>query len=94
MRQALINENPDLVQADGRYVMRITGDDAEGCAEVGNFIDPEDEGVTNLDDPLMLKIAPFDAMGTLVELLKPFGGRAGFEKAVHELQSALYSSAA
>ncbi|MCD4751176.1 MAG: DEAD/DEAH box helicase family protein, partial [Thermoanaerobaculales bacterium] len=41
MRQALINENSDLVQKHGRYVMRITGDDAEGCAEIGNFIDPE-----------------------------------------------------
>jgi type I site-specific restriction endonuclease len=41
MRQGLINENPDLVQQNERYVMRITGDDAEGCAEVGNFIDPE-----------------------------------------------------
>ena len=41
MRQALINENPDLVQQNARYVMRITGDDAEGCAQLGNFIDPE-----------------------------------------------------
>ena len=41
MRQALINENPDLVQQNERYVMRITGDDAEGCAQIGNFIDPE-----------------------------------------------------
>ncbi len=41
MRQAIINENPDLVQQNDRYVMRITGDDAEGCAQIGNFIDPE-----------------------------------------------------
>ena len=41
MRQALINENPDMVLQNQRYVMRITGDDPEGCAEVGNFIDPE-----------------------------------------------------
>lgn len=41
MRQALINENPDLVRDNERYVMRITGDDAEGCAQIGNFIDPE-----------------------------------------------------
>jgi type I restriction enzyme R subunit len=54
----------------------------------------QDEGVTNLDDPRILKVAPFDAMGTPVELLKPFGGRSGFEKAVHELQSALYEEAA
>ena len=41
MRQALINENAELVHHNHRYVMRITGDDAEGQAELGNFIDPE-----------------------------------------------------
>ena len=41
MRQALVNENADLVQQNPRYVMRITGDDAEGTAQLGNFIDPE-----------------------------------------------------
>lgn len=41
MRQALINENADLVQQNARYVMRVTGDDSEGTAQLGNFIDPE-----------------------------------------------------
>jgi type I restriction enzyme R subunit len=41
MRQAFINENQDLVQKNARYVMRITGNDAEGGAQIGNFIDPE-----------------------------------------------------
>jgi len=41
MRQALINENADLVAANPRYVMRITGGDAEGQAQLDNFIDPE-----------------------------------------------------
>ena len=41
MRQALINENGDLVDQNHRYVMRITGADAEGQAQLGNFIDPE-----------------------------------------------------
>jgi type I restriction enzyme R subunit len=41
MRQALINENADLVAENHRYVMRITGGDQEGQAELGNFIDPE-----------------------------------------------------
>ncbi len=41
MRQALINENADLVDGNHRYVMRITGDDSEGQAQLGNFIDPE-----------------------------------------------------
>ena len=41
MRQALVNENPDLVQGNSRYVMRITGADQTGKNELGNFIDPE-----------------------------------------------------
>jgi type I restriction enzyme R subunit len=41
MRQALINENSDLVAENSRYVMRITGNDPEGQAQLGNFIDPE-----------------------------------------------------
>ncbi len=41
MRQALVNENADLVRKNERYVMRITGDDREGVNELGNFIDPE-----------------------------------------------------
>lgn len=41
MRQALVNENADLVAENSRYVMRITGNDAEGQAQLGNFIDPE-----------------------------------------------------
>ena len=41
MRQALINENQDLCAENHRYVMRITGSDAEGQAQLGNFIDPE-----------------------------------------------------
>ena len=41
MRQALINENADLAQQNSRYVMRITGNDPDGQAQLGNFIDPE-----------------------------------------------------
>lgn len=41
MRQALINENQDLMADNSRYVMRITGNDPDGCAQLGNFIDPE-----------------------------------------------------
>ncbi len=41
MRQALINENPEHVRKNSRYVMRITGNDPEGQAQLGNFIDPE-----------------------------------------------------
>lgn len=41
MRQALVNLNPERVQENRKYVMRITGDDQEGKAELDNFINPE-----------------------------------------------------
>ena len=43
MRQALVNENADLAAANKRYVMRITGDNDEGKAQLDNFIDPEQQ---------------------------------------------------
>ena len=39
MRQALVNENRDLVSEDERYVMRITGDDDMGKKQLDNFRD-------------------------------------------------------
>jgi type I restriction enzyme R subunit len=53
-----------------------------------------DEGVLNLDDANVLRIAPFSAMGSVVQLITAFGGKEGFEKAVHELQDALYQETA
>lgn len=41
MRQALVNENADLVAQNSKYVMRITGDSKEGKAQLDNFIFPE-----------------------------------------------------
>ncbi|WP_333637895.1 EcoAI/FtnUII family type I restriction enzme subunit R [Tissierella praeacuta] len=40
MRQALVNENSDLVKESNKYIMRITGDNDEGKAQLDNFIDP------------------------------------------------------
>ncbi len=41
MRQALVNCNADITKDDRKYVMRITGDNPEGKAELDNYIDPE-----------------------------------------------------
>ena len=41
MRQAIVNENLDLVKESSKYVVRITGDSQEGKAELDNFIFPE-----------------------------------------------------
>ncbi|SEF88941.1 EcoAI/FtnUII family type I restriction enzme subunit R [Nitrosomonas ureae] len=42
MRQALVNLNPERIKENRKYVMRITGDDIEGKAELDNFINPEE----------------------------------------------------
>lgn len=42
MRQALVNANVDLAAQNRKYVMRITGDNPEGKAELDNFIHPEE----------------------------------------------------
>ncbi len=52
-----------------------------------------DDGVLDLDDANILKIAPFDSMGTVVQLVTAFGDRKGFERAVHDLQQAIYQEA-
>jgi type I restriction enzyme, R subunit len=50
--------------------------------------------VTGLDNTKILEIPPFNTMGTPIQLIKPFGSRAGFERAVHVLQAALYQESA
>ncbi len=42
MRQALVNLNPERIKESRKYVMRITGDEQEGKAELDNFINPEE----------------------------------------------------
>ncbi len=41
MRQALVNTNADIAKDNHRYIVKITGDDDYGKAELDNFIDPE-----------------------------------------------------
>lgn len=41
MRSALVNAAGKIARDNPRYVMRITGDDVEGKAQLDNFIDPE-----------------------------------------------------
>lgn len=48
----------------------------------------------DLDNVKILAIPPFSQMGTQLQLVREFGGKAGFERAVHELQSELYREAA
>ena len=43
MRQALVKENSERVKINPKYIMRITGDNAEGKAQLDNFIDPNEQ---------------------------------------------------
>jgi type I restriction enzyme R subunit len=53
----------------------------------------QDDGAVDIDDPRILQIAPFDAMGTPLQLIKEFGTPADFLRAVHEMQTVLYEEA-
>jgi type I restriction enzyme, R subunit len=52
-----------------------------------------DEGVTNIDETNVLRIPPLTSLGTPFQLIKAFGGKDEFVKAVREMQSALYADA-
>ncbi|MBN3573253.1 EcoAI/FtnUII family type I restriction enzme subunit R [Vibrio neptunius] len=41
MRRALVNLNPEQVKKNDKYVMKITGDDEFGKAQLDNFINPK-----------------------------------------------------
>ena len=49
-----------------------------------------DEGIAAVEEPQILKIAPFTQMGTPIELVQTFGGIQGYQDALRELQRELY----
>lgn len=53
-----------------------------------------DEGVLNLDDTNVLRVTPFNMMGSVMQLINAFGGKEGFEAAVHDMQDAIYQETA
>lgn len=51
-----------------------------------------DEGITTIESPKVLKLKPFDKMGTPVEIINDvFGGKANYENALNELEQALFN---
>jgi len=53
-----------------------------------------DEGVLTIESPRVLKLTPFDKMGTPVEIINDvFGGKANYESALQELETELYQEA-
>ncbi len=50
-----------------------------------------DEGITTIESPKVLKLKPFDKMGTPVEIINDvFGGKANYEEALQELEEELF----
>lgn len=50
-----------------------------------------DEGITTIESPKVLKLKPFDAFGTPVEIINGvFGGKASYESAIRELEEELF----
>ncbi|HAF00009.1 MAG TPA: restriction endonuclease, partial [Methylophilaceae bacterium] len=53
-----------------------------------------DEGVTTIENNNVLKLKPFDTIGTPVEIINDvFGGKAKYEQAIQELEEELFKQA-
>ncbi len=50
-----------------------------------------DEGITTIESPRVLKLKPFDRLGTPMEIINnAFGGKEEYEQAVYELEQELF----
>ena len=52
----------------------------------------ENEGITTLESGTTLKVAPINQLGSPIELVRAFGKKADFEKAIEELEKELYKT--
>ena len=52
------------------------------------------DGVISIEDTSVLKLKPLSEMGSPVELVKAFGNKQDFEKAIKELEIQLYHTSA
>src|SRR5215831_17528309 len=80
MRQALVNENADLVAENRRYVMRITGEDKEGQDQLGNFIDPETPFPVLVTTSRLLSTGVDAQTCRLIVLDRPVGSMTEFKQ--------------
>ncbi|MEW6168643.1 MAG: EcoAI/FtnUII family type I restriction enzme subunit R [Pseudomonadota bacterium] len=82
MRHALVIENQDLVLRNERYVMRITGDDPIGTAQLGNFIDPESAYPVIVTTSRLLSTGVDAQTCRLIVLDRPVGSMTEFKQIV------------
>ncbi|SMF14045.1 EcoAI/FtnUII family type I restriction enzme subunit R [Pseudogulbenkiania subflava] len=78
-------------QVKKRHYFAKYGEQAQAVLEA--LLDKyADEGVAAIEETQILTIAPFNRLGTPIELIRAFGGKAQYEQAVNELEQALYSA--
>ncbi|WP_282069919.1 EcoAI/FtnUII family type I restriction enzme subunit R [Olleya namhaensis] len=82
MRQALINENADLVSKYPNYVVKITGDDEVGKMELGNFTDVEEQIPTIATTSKMLTTGIDTKMVKLIVLEANIGSMTEFKQII------------
>ena len=52
-----------------------------------------DQGIENIEDIQILTVPPFNEFGSVTEIIKAFGSREEYEKAIKELENELYKVA-
>lgn len=82
MRQALINENADLVAQNRNYVVKITGDDEVGKQELDNFTDVEERFPVIATTSKMLTTGIDTKMVKLIVLEANIGSMTEFKQII------------
>lgn len=52
-----------------------------------------DDGLLDLENPAIITLDPINRLGTAPEIVRAFGGKDAYKKAIHELTNQLYRSA-
>ena len=82
MRQALINENADLVYKHPLYVVKITGDDEVGKRELDNFTDVEERLPVIATTSKMLTTGIDTKMAKLIVLSRTINSMTEFKQMI------------
>ena len=82
MRQALINENADMVAKHWNYVVKITGDDEVGKQELDNFTDVEERMPVIATTSKMLTTGIDTKMVKLIVLESNIGSMTEFKQII------------
>ena len=84
--------NTELTQTILMNADRLSG---KKQVEIANILldKYENEGITSIETTEVLKVKPLSDLGTPVELVRAFGKKDDFEKALDDLENELYKSA-